>query len=331
MRRLLRRFLLCLLPALLVPAALPLAGAEARSRAHASSAAVLIGVGDEESQMFESPIWQQLHTKIARYIAPYDAAVHRDDLAKARAWITAAEEQHIKVLVAFYHSEHSPTVLPSVASYKHDVQKFVRLFPNVRQYQSWDEANRGNVRGYFSSPSASAGAAYYQALIRVCKGCTAIGLDILDQANISSTLTYISEFKRAVGRLRTVMPRIWGLHDYSDVNRFESWRTRELARALGGQVWLTETGGIVHFGGAFPNYHGSGLSRAAKVVSYTLNVAYAQASRIKRVYLYNWTGGTASSRFDAGLTDSHHRPRPGYVALCRAVHAHHCAVSVSRH
>ena len=130
------------------------------------------------------------------------------------------------MLVAFYHSEYTPTKLPSVATYKHDVQKFVKLFPHVRQYQSWDESNRGNVPHSFASPSAAASAKYYQALIRVCKGCTAIGLDVLDQANISPTLRYISEFKREISRLRTVMPKIWGLHNYSDINRL-----RELAHA----------------------------------------------------------------------------------------------------
>ena len=43
------------------------------------------------------------------------------------------------------------------------------------------------------------------------------------------------------------MPSIWGLHNYSDINRLQSWRTHQLVRALGGQVWLTETGGIVKF------------------------------------------------------------------------------------
>jgi len=318
--------------AALAPAAVSLSPAATASaaRAHAAST-FLAGIGDEEAQMFNSPLWEQLHTKIARYIVPYDAVVHRDSLARARAWIEAAEAQHVKILVAFYHSEHSPTVLPSVASYKHDVQKFIRMFPNVRQYQSWDEANRGNIPGYLSSPSANAAAEYYQALIRVCNGCTAIGLDVLDQDNISSTLRYIAEFRHAVGRLHTIMPKIWGLHDYSDVNRFESWRTRDLIRVLGGQVWLTETGGIVKFGGAFPNAGGRGLARAAKVVTYTMNLAFALASRVKRIYLYNWTGGTASSRFDAGLTDAHHKPRQGYVALCRIMRARHCGVSVSRH
>jgi hypothetical protein len=331
MRRRTRRPIIALAVALaLGAAAMSEAGAStSASRAHAA-AAFLTGIGDEESQMFTDPMWQQLHTRIARYIAPYDAAVHPASRALARAWILAAEAQHVKILVAFYHSEYTPKQLPSVATYKHDIQKFVRLFPNVRQYQSWDEANRGNVPGFFSSPSASAAAAYYQALIRVCGGCTAVGLDVLDQAIIGPTLSYVAEFKRAIGRLRTIMPTIWGLHDYSDVNRFESWRTREVARALGGQIWLTETGGIVKFGGAFPNVNGAGLARAARVVAYTLALARSLSSQVKRVYLYNWTGGTASTRFDAGLTDAHHKPRAGYVALCRALHAPHCGIRISR-
>jgi hypothetical protein len=317
-----------LLSATSAPAS-PRAGAH-RSKAHAR-AAYLTGIGDEQAVMFGSPLWRQLHIKIARYIAPYDAVVYRDSLGKASEWIHAAEAQHVKVLVAFYHSEHTPTRLPSVAQYQHDVQRFIKLFPNVRQYQAWDEVNRGNVPHLFSSPSATATARYYQALRRVCRRCTVIGLDVLDQYRTRSTIQYIQDFKREIRRLRTVMPSIWGLHDYSDVNRFESWRTRELSRALGGQVWLTETGGIVQFGGAFPNRNGSGLARAARVIRYTFALAASQSSRIKRLYLYDWSGGIRSTRFDAGLTDAHHLPRPGYVIVCRALHAKKCAVRVSRH
>jgi hypothetical protein len=303
---------------------------KASPRAHAA-ATYFTGLGDEKPEMFTDPNWLQLRTKIARYIAPYDAVAHSYSLDKAKVWIKAAEAAHQQVLIAFYHSEYSPTRLPSVAQYQHDVQRFVKLFPKVRQYQSWDEANRGNVRGVLASPSASAAARYYQALIRVCKGCTAIGLDVLDANDISPTLGYISEFKREIGKLRTVMPKIWGLHNYSDINRLESWRTRELVQALGGQTWLTETGGIVKFGGAFPNRNGSGLRRASKVLSYMFNVAAAHV-RIKRLYIYDWTGGTASTRFDAGLTDSRHVPRPGYVTVCRKLHGAKCNIKrVSSH
>ncbi len=293
-------------------------------RAHAASS-YLTGIGDEQGEMFGNPLWQQLHTKIARYIAPYDAVAHPYSLDKARVWIHEAEAHHQQVLVAFYHSEYTPLKLPSVAAYQRDVAKFVKLFPHVHQYQSWDEANRGYIPRTLQSPSAAAAAEYYQALIRVCRGCTVIGLDVLDAQDIGPTLQYISEFKREIGRLRTIMPTIWGLHNYSDINRLESWRTRELVRALGGQVWLTETGGIVQFGGAFPNRHGSGLTRAAKVLRYMFALAGSQ-SQIKRLYLYDWTGGNASTRFDAGLMNAHDQPRPGYVVVCKQLHGAKCNV-----
>jgi hypothetical protein len=299
----------------------------AKPRAHAS-ASFLTGVGDEQLTMFTDPLWQQLHTKIARYIAPYDAAVRGDELARARAWIRAAEAAHQEVLLAFYHSEHTPTKLPSVATYQKDVAKFVKEFPHVRQYQSWDEANRGNIKHVLASPSASSAAKYYQALKRVCKGCTVVGLDVLDAATIHATLRYIGEFKREIVRLHTVMPSIWGLHNYSDINRLESWRTRELIKAFGGQVWLTETGGIVQFKPSFTNSHGSGLTRAAKVLKFMFAVAAAHP-QIKRLYIYDWSGGTSSTRFDAGLTNAHGQPRPGYVVVCKALHAANCNVKTA--
>jgi hypothetical protein len=301
------------------------AGAATRPapRAHAS-ASFLTGIGDQQAGMFSNALWQRLHTKIVRYVAPYDAVAHLTDLNNAITFIQGAEASHEQVLVAFYHSEVTPTRLPSVAAYKHDVQKFVKRFPHVRQYESWDESNRGNVPHAFSSPSGSLAAQYYQAMIRVCKGCTAIGLDVLDAQSIGPTLNYIAEFKNEIGRLRTIMPRIWGLHNYSDINRMESWRTSDLVRALGGQVWLTETGGLVKFGGAFPNNRGSGLSRAAKVLKYMFAVAAARP-QIKRLYIYNWTGGTSSTRFDAGLTNVHEQPRAGYVVVCRQLNAAKCS------
>jgi len=311
--------------AAIAPGAIGQAGAAAQRspNAHAASS-FLTGVGDEQDEMFANPLWRQLHTKIARYIVPYDAVVRPYSLGQAGVWIHAAEAQHQQILVAFYHSEYTPTKMPSVVTYQKDVAKFIKLFPHVRQYQSWDESNRGNIARVLASPSAVAAAKYYQALKRDCHTCTVVGLDILDQNNIASTLRYISEFKHEIGRLRTVMPQVWGLHDYSDVNRLESWRTHDLVRALGGQVWLTETGGIVQFGGAFPNRRGSGLTRAAKVLKYTFAVAASQP-QIKRLYLYDWTGGNSSTRFDAGLTNAHDQPRAGYVVVCRQLHASHCS------
>jgi hypothetical protein len=310
-------------------------GARAKARPHAKAHAAgsyLTGIGDEQPEMFSNPLWLALHTKIARYIAPYDAAYHLQDLTRAREWISRAEAMHQQILVAFYHSERTPTRIPSVAQYTRDVRRFLKLFPKVRQYQSWNEANRGNVRHMFSSPSASQAAQYYRALKRACTTCTVIGLDILDQPNIAPTLRYIEEFKQEIGRMRTVMPSVWGLHNYSDTNRFSSVRTRAILAVVPGQVWLTETGGVVHFGGAFPNSHGSGLVRAAKALSYMFNLAAANGSRIKRLYIFQWSGSTLAARFDAGLMDPRYRPRRGYVVVCKHMRAEHCSnVRISSH
>jgi len=329
LRRPLTLATLSVLSVLLALGAFAQAGAASSPpKAHAASS-YLTGIGNENPKMFANPLYQQLHTKIVRYVVPYDAVVRPYSLTQARQFIGAAEAAHQQVLVAFYHSEYTPTTLPSVTSYQRDVQKFVKLFPNVKQYESWDESNRGNVKHAFSSPSAVGAAKYYQALLRVCNGCTVIGLDVLDAAVITPTLRYISEFKREVSRLETVMPKIWGLHNYSDVNRLESWRTRDLVKSLGGQVWLTETGGLVQFEPSFPNKHGAGLTRAAKVLKYMFALAGA-LPQIKRLYVYDWTRGTSAyTRFDAGLTNAKEQPRAGYVVVCRQLHAAKCGVKIA--
>jgi hypothetical protein len=302
-------------------------------RARAATA-FQIGVADEQAEMFADPLWQRLHTKITRYIAPYDAVIHPQSLAQATSWIRWAEAQHQQILIAFYHSEYTPTHLPSVAEYAHDVKKFIKRFPNVHQYESWNEANRGNVRysgESYNSPTAVASAEYYVTLRHICiRHCTIVGLDLLDQPEVAPSLEYLAEFKAALHHWRIPTPSIWGLHNYSDTNRFSSSRTRAVLAAVPGEVWLTETGGIVKFGTDFPNYGGSGLYRASKAISYMFALA-ATNSRIKRLYIYQWSGERYSGLFDAGLTDYFHKPRPGYVVVCAHMHVAKCYVKVSSH
>jgi hypothetical protein len=54
----------------------------------------------------------------------------------------------------------------------------------------------------------------------------------------------------------------------------------------------------------------------------------ASQPQIKRLYMYDWTGGTSSTRFDAGLMNARDRPRAGYVVVCRHLHAARCDVKV---
>ena len=51
--------------------------------------------------------------------------------------------------------------------------------------------------------------------------------------------------------------------------------------------------------------------------------------QIKRLYVYDWSGGTTSTRFDAGLTNSREQPRAGYIVVCRQLHAANCGVKIA--
>jgi hypothetical protein len=273
-----------------------------------------VGIGDDTPAMFSSHPFQLLHTRIARYVTPYDVMVHQrvDALGRLREWLKAANRAHIQPLVAFYHSNSTPKRMPSVATYTQDVKKFLRAFPQVRLLQPWDEANRGSVNepgDSFTSPSAKQSAQYYLALSAACRRCTVVGLDVLDSTDVPATIGYINQFKKDVGRKH--MPRIWGLHNYSDTNRFYDTGTKAVLADTSGQVWLTETGGIAKLSGDFA----FNLSRQARATAYMFALSRL-SKRITRVYIYQWAGGNAKHEaFDAGLADIHGKPRPAYCVV----------------
>jgi len=278
-------------------------------------ARVTVGIGDQQPAMFASPLYRDLHVKIARYIAPYDLADDPTYVTQFTQWLAGARELGIEPHVAFYHSYKHPTRIPSARAYVKEIKKFRKLFPSVKSFETWNESNRGNVNSgatRFHSPTARQAASLYEALRSACRGCKIVGLDVLDTTNISKTVRYIKAFKKAVRH----MPKIWGLHNYSDTNRFRNKGTKEVAKVVPGQIWLTETGGIVKFGGAFPGGR-KGLARAKKALDYMFKLARSNR-KIRRLYIFQWTGAS-DVRFDAGLTNPNGSPRPGYAVVKRHI------------
>ena len=193
-------------------------------RTHSSAMRFLTGIGDERTEMFTNPLWKQLHTTISRYIVPFDAVKHPWDMTISHRWIAAAEAAHQQILIAFYHSEYTPTRMPSLSEYTNDVKAYMKAFPKIKEYQPWNEANRGNEPHRYDSPTAVQSAQYYQVLKRLCSSCTILGLDVLDQPNVAPTMRYISEFKQELGRLKLAC-RASGA--------FTTTRTRTAFRATG--------------------------------------------------------------------------------------------------
>jgi hypothetical protein len=294
------------------PALAAFAALAALAAVPATSQAYTTGVGDDNPNMFASPFFKALHTKITRYVAAYNIVSSPSDLANFRSWLAAAESEGIQPLIAFYHaSGRAGTRMPSVGGYTKDIKAFFKMFPKVKYYTPWNEANRGNVvvpgNASFHSPTAKQAAEYYLAMRSACKGCHIVGLDVYDGPNVKPTIAYIHTFQHYA---RAHLPTVWGLHNYSDTNRFQSTRTKAVLAAVKGQVWLTETGGLVQFGAGYPY----SLSRANKAVEYMFKLA-ASNPRITRLYIYNWYGGTSETRFDAGLVDANGVPRPAYYTV----------------
>jgi Glycosyl hydrolase catalytic core len=276
--------------------------------APASSNAYIVGIGDQQYSMFTDPLFVPLHITRVRYIVPYDAATKNDfERQEADLFLTAAKAARAKVLVSFSHSRRKGRThrLPSVKEFTSAFKKFKKRYPQVKEYSPWNEANHSSQPTHKSPKRA---AEYFVALKRNCKGCTIVALDVLDSTNVNSTIKYIRTFQKYAKKGN---PRIWGLHNYSDTNRFRNKGTKAVLKAVKGDLWLTETGGVVKFGASFPYDE----ERAAKALDYLFKKLAPSNKRIKRLYLYQWSGAPRGARFDAGLLGPDGLPRPGYFVV----------------
>ncbi len=266
-------------------------------------AATVAGVGDQSPNMFSDSKFKRLGVKHARLIVPYDALSHADDRAQVDTWMGTARAARVAPLVSFEHSRKFPRKLPSVAEYRAAFKAFRARYPFVRTYSPFNEANHQS-QPTFHKPRAAA--AFYNVVRANCRGCKIVALDVLDQGGM---VRYVKNFRK-----RAKKPRIWGLHNYRDTNRFRTSGTRALLRATKGQVWLTETGGIVAFAKSF-RYS---TRRAARALNQMFKLSRS-SRRIKRLYIYNWNGSPRGARFDAGLVGPNRKARPGYRVVKRNV------------
>ena len=279
----------------------------AAAPASAARTTYTVGFSEQQPAMFTNALFQALGVRKARYIASWNVVNSPSELREVETWLFAARLTGVTPLIAFNHSRKCfgrKCTLPGVSQYRAAFRAFHRRFEWVREYSVWNEAN------HFSQPTyrrPRTAARYYNAVRSVCPGCKIVAADVLDQGDAEWYLRHFLKFAKG-------HPRIFGLHNYSDTNRFRSRGTQRILKAVKGEIWLTETGGVVHFGRAFP----FNPKRAAKATSYMFRLAQSNP-RIKRLYIYQWTGAARNARFDAGLIDPHGKPRPAYYVVRRAL------------
>ena len=289
----------------------------------ATAGAAQIGISDQGASTFASPLFPQLKSKYARYVLPYDFRTDATQLQKWNAWYAGAGTAKQRILVSFEHSRKSATAarkLPSVASYTKEIKAFKKAYPNAKDISVWNEVNRKSRSGGEGQPTAGVknakrSAQYFDAARKVFTGSKykIVALDVLDEDNPGGAIAYIKAFKKAAKGT----PKYWGLHNYSDTNRFSQTRTKRIIKAFGskGEVWATETGGIVQLGSATSGSFPRDVNRANKALGCMFTIAKSN-TRIKRLYVYNFLGAPEIQAFDAGLVEVDGvTPRPGFATV----------------
>lgn len=288
--------------------------------APATSGAYVVGVADQSPDLFSNPYFLQLAPKRTRYITPIDSVFKQRALVDE--WMRAAHAAGMEVVVAFNPpvGMKCPNVgrargckLVSSATYKRDFVAFRKRYPWVRIYQPWNEVNNLTQP---TSGSPAAVVAYYQLAKASCAGCTLLGGDIQDLPNMGS---YIQQLLRAFAARHVPTPHIWGLHNYTDTNRFvkdASSSMRRAAKLLPGKIWLTETAGLYRFQpqNARQSFRPS-LARQKRAMQAIFAQANRYRSKIDRVYLYQWFAPPATNRWDSAILDVHGLPRPVFDVL----------------
>jgi hypothetical protein len=315
-RKMLPRFartasLMLLLTLMLVPSA------EAKYR---------VGVGDQSAAMFDSARWQSLKLKRTRYMVPWNWNKSASLAGEVTAYMNRARAARQQVLVTFTapwgcwngrrYSRRKACRAPSAAAYRKSFGAFDNQFPWVKTYSAWNEVNHASQPTY-KKPGLAA--RYYNVLRKQARKrkFKVMAADMLDTSNMARYLR--SFLRKAKGK-----PRLWGLHNYQDVNRRTSADTRLMLSMVPGQVWLTETGGIVKF----QKFRYS-TSRAANRTKWMFKLANRYDSRqrglrskITQLLVYRWFGEPRGARFDAGLVNPSGSPRKAYSVFRKFSKSH---------
>jgi len=273
---------------------------------------VAVGVGEQDSVPFAEGAWKTAGLKKSRIVIPYDVALEPGPTrAKMDRFYLTSRQEGVELLVAFNPTEGAkcpqrPCPLPSIDRYTDAFRAFRKRYPALKVIAPVNEANHNSQPTYRNPRRA---AEYYNVVRRLCRGCQVVAADILDESNMRP---WLEEFKRTAER-----PRIWGLHNYKDTNPRPGQRlggTREFLRLVPqGEVWLTETGGIVKFQLAngktlFPTDE----NRANRNTQRMFDLARRHRDRITRLYIYHWRAPLENNRFDAGLLTPDGIARPAY-------------------
>lgn len=286
-----------------------LAAAVTFGGATAAQAKLAVGIADNKVDMFTDPRFTALKVKYVRVMVPYDAMHDFAQRTWLDGWMAGAKAGGLKPLVTFDRSRKRTSHNPSAAQMATSLKDVRKRYPFVKEFATWNEAN--------INKRPETVARWWLAMRKACPSCTILGADLLDRNNVG---TWAQRFVKAAKRT----PKVWGLHNYTDANTLKTGGTRKLLKAVKGDVWFTETGGVVSrnngSGIAFP----TGATHAAKATRFVFSTLAKLSPRVKRAYVYHWntglgditTGADDDDRtWDSGLIGPDDKARPSLAVL----------------
>lgn len=268
-----------------------------------------VGIGEQRPAMFTDARWKALHAPNVRLVVSWDVLWVPGELHELDTYMAAARRAKAKVLVTFAHSrvEGHEDDIPSRATWRRLFRQFRARYPQVKDFQTWNEGNHGTQP---TSRAPRRAAQLYDVMRSSCRRCRISAPAVLDAPNM---LGWIRRFERAARH----PVRIWSIHNYLDANRGRSIGTRKLLRNVRGQIWFTETGGIANRWVNGRRVRPYTVRHAAKATRQVFKLARL-SPRVKRIYFYNWTAPTESRpRWDSALIGPDGRPRPSYTVIRR--------------
>jgi hypothetical protein len=294
-----------LLGALLCLAALGVAPASASVLAGPPRLAV--GIADQKPGMFADPLFAGLGLRHARLVVPWDALNVPYQRAQLDTWLRTARAAGVDPLLTFGHSRRPghEKLRPSPATLQRQLRRLRLRYPWVTEFATWNEPNHC---GEPLCHKPELAARYYDALRRTCPHCTILAAEVLDQPNM---VAWVKAFRRAA----KVEPRYWGIHNYLDANRLRTSGTRALLKATHGEVWFTETGGIVKRTTVRKVAFTESAAHAALATRWVFDRLAPLSPRIRRVYLYHWDPAGPHDKWDSALVAANGTPRPAFRVL----------------
>ena len=275
-----------------------------------AGARLQIGIGEQNSNFFHDPRWKALKAPNARLVVSWNFLRSDWQTAEVDHWMQAAKDSGAKPLVTFGHARTGRKLyLPTRDEMAREFRAFRRRYPWVNTFQTWNEANHGTQPTYRRPDRA---ARYFDAMKRNCPRCTIAAPSVLDAGNM---LRWIRAFRRVARR----KVRIWTIHNHIDANRHRTLGTRKLLRHTKGQVWFTETGGIVNRvvdGRRRKEYNKRNSVRATRQVFRLAKLS----RRVTRVYFYHWIAPEERRpRWDSAFIDPNGRARPALAVVKRQI------------